>query len=149
MVVCGFTEISKTVIVDAKVTIRFSFSCFVSDFFGDRKILFMILYGFLEFCKAVKDISKITIRLSFSFPVSNVFCRLKALLVSFYYIRVFVKKRIDVALRICNAFFFLVSCLFRNCESTLMIVLVANVISPRHLKKNNELSRKVLGLNPV
>ena len=48
MVLYGFLEISKTVIDVAKITVRFSFSCSVSQFFRNFEVSFMVLYGFLE-----------------------------------------------------------------------------------------------------
>ena len=45
MVLCGFLEISKSVIGDAKITVRFSFSRPVSHFFRHFEVSFMVLFG--------------------------------------------------------------------------------------------------------
>ena len=71
MVLYGFLEISKISKGDAKITVRFSFSCPVSHFFGNFEVSFMVLYGFLEISTTVIGVAKITVRFSFSCPVAH------------------------------------------------------------------------------
>ena len=53
MVLYGLLKIYKSVIGDAKTTIRSSFSCPVSHFFRHFEVSFMVLYGSLEISKSV------------------------------------------------------------------------------------------------
>ena len=61
MVLYGFLKISKTVIGVAKITIRSSFSCPVSHFFGHLEVPFMVLYSFLEISHTVVGFAQTTI----------------------------------------------------------------------------------------
>ena len=73
MVLYGFLEISKSVIGDAKITVRSSFSCPVSHFFRNFEVSFMVLYGFLEISKTIIGDAKVTVHSSFSCPISHFF----------------------------------------------------------------------------
>ena len=68
MVLCGFLEISKPVIGDAKTIIRSSFSCPVSHFFGNCEVSFMVLCGYLEISKSTIGDAKTNMRSSFLYP---------------------------------------------------------------------------------